>query len=69
MAALFERDKAKLEKRIVAAQRAIEAVQRKTANTVTLHERQSLDDALFSLQALATCLLTTPKLAERIEAA
>ena len=61
MEALFERDKAKLSERIAAAKLAIETRRREVFISGITQERQALDNALFSLQALATCLLTAPR--------
>jgi hypothetical protein len=61
MEALFERDKTKLSERIAAAKLAIETRRREVFISGVTHERQALDNALFSLQALATCLLTAPR--------
>jgi hypothetical protein len=59
MAALFERDIAKLSARIALAQYAIEAQRRRLFFGDNVQELRSLDNAMLSLQALATCLLTT----------
>jgi hypothetical protein len=70
MAALFESDKTKLAERIATAQRAIGARQRALFTSEDdRHERQALDNALFSLQALEACLLITPRMAARARAA
>jgi hypothetical protein len=69
MEALFERDKTKLSERIAAAQLAIETRRRELFNFGNPQERQVLDNALFSLQALATCLLTAPRATARGQAA
>jgi hypothetical protein len=61
IAALFENDKSKLPRRIAEAQKAI-GLERKmllaSAPSVRqlAQERQVLDNALFSLQALASCM-------------
>jgi hypothetical protein len=69
MVALFERDKTKLAGKIAAAQTEIKMLRRKLSRANNLgidqvdyrNERQALDNALFSLQALANCLLSTPR--------
>ncbi len=70
IAALFENDKAKLAHKIAEAQMAIIERRRKSlmAHTDT-KERQVLDTALLSLQALANCLAITPNLMARVRAA
>jgi hypothetical protein len=57
VAALFENDKAKIGERISEAQVAIAS--RRSNLTVSaddVRERHALDNALFSLEALGTCL-------------
>jgi len=56
VAALFESDKSKMAGRIVAAQLEIATQIRKLFISGDAEERQALDRALFSLQALRTCL-------------
>jgi hypothetical protein len=61
VAALFENNKPKIAERIAQAQVAIVARRREltvTANDV--RERHALDNALFSLEALKTCLSIMP---------
>ncbi|MFZ0284357.1 MAG: hypothetical protein WAL32_03950 [Terriglobales bacterium] len=61
-AALFENDKPKIAERIVEAQGAILARRRELALTVSdMRERHALDNALFSLEALRTCLSILPR--------
>jgi hypothetical protein len=65
MAALFENDKGKLPKRIAEAQKAIGLERKKlllSARSIRgiSQERQVLDNALFSLQALASCMAIPP---------
>jgi hypothetical protein len=65
MAALFENDKSKLPERILEAQRAIGLARKKlfvSAPSIreVAQERQVLDNALFSLQALASCMALPP---------
>jgi hypothetical protein len=61
LAALFENDKAHIPRKIAEAQRVI-AMRRSELLKVPgsdVGERQALDKALFSLQALRTCVVTT----------
>lgn len=65
MAALFETDKSQLPKRIAEARAAINLQRKKlfiSANNISdiAQERQVLDNALFSLQALASCMALPP---------
>jgi hypothetical protein len=61
IAALFENDKPKIAGRIAEAQAAILARRRKlTVSVADVRERHSLDNALFSLEALRTCLSILP---------
>jgi hypothetical protein len=65
IAALFERDKSKFPARLADAQRAIRTERRKllmSARNISdvAQERQVLDNALFSLQALASCMAIPP---------
>ena len=70
MEALFERDRTKLGERIAIAQRTIgERKRQLLVSGADSRERQALDNAAFSLQALATCLLITPAMARRAQAA
>jgi hypothetical protein len=70
IAALFENDKTMVATKIAEAQRAIVARRRKSLTSGTNpKERQALDTALLSLQALANCLATTPSLAAEVRAA
>ena len=57
-AALFETDKAKLPERIAEAETAIVARARQlfAANTDTIEEDEVLDDALYALRALQSCM-------------
>ena len=55
VAALFENDKTRLAQRIAAAQVAIAARRHKAASENDFEERRVLDNASFSLQALAQC--------------
>jgi hypothetical protein len=57
-AALFETDKAKLPERIAEAETAIIARARQlfAANTDTIEEDEVLDDALYALRALQSCM-------------
>jgi hypothetical protein len=74
-AALFENDKKRLMERIEKAQLAIVARRQEifmTGNENSENdpdERQVLDTALLSLQALANCLASTPREAARSRAA
>ena len=70
IAALFENDKSKIAERIERAQVAI--VARRQESFVPgnrIQERQVLDTALLSLQALASCLSIAPRAAEQARAA
>jgi len=57
-AALFETDRAKLPVRIADAEKAIVKRARQLFNTATdnIEEDQALDDALYALRALQSCL-------------
>jgi hypothetical protein len=62
IAALFEKDKTKLAERIATAQLAICAKRQKSIlSGNNVQERQALDNALFSLYALATSFAITPR--------
>jgi len=70
IAALFENDKSKIGERIERAQMAI--VARRQESFVPgnqTQERQVLDTALLSLQALASCLSISPRAAGQARAA
>jgi DNA-directed RNA polymerase len=70
IAALFETDKTKIAGRIARAQIAIETHRRKICwSTNHRQERQALDTAQFSLQALATCQAIPPRVMSRSRAA
>jgi hypothetical protein len=58
VSALFETDRARLPNRIAEAERAIVVRARElfSAQADTIEEDQALDDALYSLRALQTCL-------------
>jgi hypothetical protein len=58
VSALFETDRTRLPERIAEAERAIVARARElfSAGTDTIEEDQALDDALYSLRALQSCL-------------
>lgn len=58
-AALFETDRSKIPQRIVDAEKAILARVRELFVTPTDHieEHQVLDDALYALRALRTCVV------------
>jgi hypothetical protein len=57
IAALFENDKSKIANKIVQAQTAVVPQRRKLlAFDNDVQQRQVLDNALFSLQALGNCL-------------
>ena len=63
VAALFENDKPRIAQRIADAQLAI--LVRRRALTLSVNdvrERHALDNALFSLEALRTCLAIVPVL-------
>jgi hypothetical protein len=66
IAALFERDKSKFAAKLADAQKAISTERRKLLTSardlsdVVAQERQALDNALFSLQALAGCMAIPP---------
>ena len=57
-AALFETDRNRLPERIADAEKAIVARARELFNTSTdnIEEDQALDDALYALRALQSCL-------------
>lgn len=57
-AALFETDRKQIPLRIVAAEKAIIARSRElfAASSDTIEEDQALDDALYALKALQSCL-------------
>lgn len=59
-AALFEKDKNRIPTRIAEAERAIVARARElfSAGSDTIEEDQALDDALYALRALQSCLET-----------
>jgi hypothetical protein len=62
IAALFESDKSKLPRKIAEAQIAIVDRRRKVLSAgADTAERQALDTALLSLQALANCLAITTR--------
>ena len=58
VAALFETDKTRIPERITEAERAIVARARElfSASSDTIEEDQALDDALYALRALQSCL-------------
>ncbi len=61
VAALFENDKPKIAGRITEAHAAIQARRRElTLSANDVRERHALDNALFSLEALRTCLSILP---------
>jgi hypothetical protein len=61
VAALFENDKLKIAQRIAEAQIEILARRRElTISATDVRERHALDNALFSLEALRTCLSILP---------
>ncbi|HTA22974.1 MAG TPA: hypothetical protein VK763_05530 [Terriglobales bacterium] len=61
IAALFENDKPKIAGRIAEAHSAIQARRRElTLSPNDVRERHALDNALFSLEALRTCLSILP---------
>jgi hypothetical protein len=61
VAALFESDKPRIAERIAEAQVAILARRRElTVSVSDVRERHALDNALFSLEALRTCLSILP---------
>jgi hypothetical protein len=61
VAALFENDKPRIAERIATAQVAILARRRELTLSVNdVRERHALDNALFSLEALRTCLSILP---------
>ncbi len=61
VAALFENDKPKIPEKIADAQVAILARRRELTLSVSdVRERHALDNALFSLEALRTCLSILP---------
>jgi hypothetical protein len=59
-AALFETDRKQIPNRIAAAEKAIVARSRElfAAGSDTIEEDQALDDALYALKALQSCLET-----------
>ncbi len=61
-AALFETDKNRIPKRIADAEKAIVARARElfAAGSDTIEEDQALDDALYALRALQSCLEFRP---------
>jgi hypothetical protein len=62
IAALFENDKRKLAEKIAIAQQAVGTRRQELfASGGDTRERQVLDNALFSLHALATALAVTPR--------
>jgi hypothetical protein len=75
VAALFENDKSKRAERIAMAQLAIRARRQQLLRSGIARsgndkrERQGLDNALFSLHALATSLAITPRMAAKARAA
>lgn len=70
IAALFENDESRMAPKIVEAQRAIVAQRRESLMSGTnTKERQALDTALLSLQALANCLATSPSHVADVRAA
>ncbi len=70
LAALFESDKTKIPERIAEAQLVIDARRRKLFKAGDdTNEKQVLDNALFSLHALASCLAITPRIPSRSRAA
>jgi len=61
VAALFEIDRPMIASRIATAQAAITARKRElTISVRDVQERHSLDNALFSLEALKSCLAIIP---------
>jgi hypothetical protein len=69
IAALFENDKAKLAERIALAQLVISSRRKELLMSRNdTEERQGLDNALFSLHALATSLAITPGMAAKARA-
>jgi hypothetical protein len=63
IAALFENDKRKLAEKIAIAQQAVGTRRQELfASGGDTRERQVLDNALFSLHALASVLAVTPRL-------
>ena len=61
VAALFESDRPKIASRIATAQAAITARKRElTISVRDVQERHTLDNALFSLEALKSCLAIIP---------
>jgi hypothetical protein len=70
IAALFENDRVKVAEKIAMAQHAVAARRRQLfVSGNDAQERQVLDNALFSLHALATSLAITPRLAADARAA
>jgi rRNA pseudouridine-1189 N-methylase Emg1 (Nep1/Mra1 family) len=60
VAALFESDKEMIPQKIAQAQRAIRIHRRRLLEQHgSAQERQALDNALFSLQALRSCLASS----------
>jgi hypothetical protein len=68
-AALFENDKSKIALKIAEAQQAIIARRRISLSGTDTKERQVLDTALLSLQALANCFAITPNRLAGVRAA
>ena len=62
VAALFETDREKMPSRIAEAEQAIVARARElfSAGNDTIEEDQALDDALYALRALQSCLHIQP---------
>ena len=70
IAALFENDKGRLAERIAIAQLAIGSRRRELLMSRNdPQERQHLDNALFSLHALATSLAIPPRMVAKARAA
>ena len=69
-AALFENDKSRIVRKIAEAQAAIVAERQiLLMSGANIKERQALDTALLSLQALANCFSTAPNLVSEVRAA
>ena len=67
IAALFENQKPRISEKIAAAQAAIQARRRElTLSANDVRERHALDNALFSLEALRTCLAILPSATEAV---
>lgn len=64
VAALFENDKTRLAQRIAAAQIAIAARRHQVVSGNDFEERRVLDNAAFSLQALAQCFSLAQQVAK-----